>query len=537
MLAIISILLIFTQSSLELSREMELNYLESSGKYGDALQIATQLYKETGDLYYLKKIFTLELMLGQKGEAVKKGLDLLSKQFDSEVFMNVIFMLREQGKLQEMVPIALRWGNEDSILAYKGYLLYLLNDFARAYDFFSKNTDFLADKGFLVSAFADVLWRLSKTDELKNFLLQVKDISKEIVYLKGLYYRLLGDYDMARELFSKLLSEWDYKDFGFLKIYADILDETEDYEKADSIVELLTYLYPFYGESHKLAGIHYYRAGKLDNSLKELLIANGLIDGDADIHYYLARVLAGLNSFQDALSEIEIALSIFPNSLDYKYYKIYILLNLDSLSAALREIYLLELQGVSSGYLYYLKGNCFEKMNEYKLASESFRNALEIDSLDLKRYYDFLYHAYSRGIRVDFDYYLNKALRQAKSQEDSIYISYLAMEIKRYSFAIKILENYASQDAVSPTVLNNLAFAICESDDDLHRALGLVSRALEAEPDNYYFLDTKAWILYKLKRFDEAQYYIKKAMDLGGDKEEEIRSHWEQIFNKKWQER
>ncbi|MGB9824316.1 MAG: hypothetical protein ACPLN0_05345 [Candidatus Hydrothermia bacterium] len=537
MLATISILLIFAQSTLDLSREMELNYLEAGGKYKEALQIATQLYEETGDLYYLKKIFTLELMLGQKGDAVKRGLDLLSKQFDSEVFTSVVFMLREQGKLQEMVPITLKWGDEDSIQAYKGYLFYLLNDFRRAYGFFSKSSKYLTDKGLLISAYADVLWRLNKTDELKDFLLEVQDISKEIVYLKGLYYRLLGDYNMAREVFSKLLGDWNYKDFGFLKIYVEVLDESGDYEKADSVIELLTQLYPFYGESHKVAGIHYYRAGKLENSFKELLVANALVEGDGDIHYYLARVLAGFNSFRDALSEIEMALSIAPYSVDYKYYKIYILLNLDSLSAALREIYLLELQGVKSGYLYYLKGNCFERMNEYKLASESFRTALEIDSLDLKRYYDFLYHAYSRGIGVDFDYYLDKALRQAKNQEDSIYISYLAMEIKRYPFAIKILENYVNQDTVSPAVLNNLAFAICESGADLHRALGLVDRALDREPDNYYFLDTKAWILYKLERLEEAQYYIKKAVELGGEKEEEIRSHWEQIFNKKWHEK
>jgi tetratricopeptide (TPR) repeat protein len=44
-------------------------------------------------------------------------------------------------------------------------------------------------------------------------------------------------------------------------------------------------------------------------------------------------------------------------------------------------------------------------------------------------------------------------------------------------------------------------------------------------PDNATFLDTYAWVLYKLESFEEAEKYILNALDKGGENDPEVNEH------------
>lgn len=61
-------------------------------------------------------------------------------------------------------------------------------------------------------------------------------------------------------------------------------------------------------------------------------------------------------------------------------------------------------------------------------------------------------------------------------------------------------------------VLNNYAYFLAEEGRDLERAEQMSRRTIEAEPDNATYLDTYAWILYKLQRYDEALTYMERAL-------------------------
>ena len=59
-------------------------------------------------------------------------------------------------------------------------------------------------------------------------------------------------------------------------------------------------------------------------------------------------------------------------------------------------------------------------------------------------------------------------------------------------------------------VLNNYAYYLSLDDKDLDRALQMSAKTIEAEPKNPTYLDTYAWILYKLGRYNEAKKYMDK---------------------------
>ena len=58
---------------------------------------------------------------------------------------------------------------------------------------------------------------------------------------------------------------------------------------------------------------------------------------------------------------------------------------------------------------------------------------------------------------------------------------------------------------------NELAWLFAEDGRNLNEALQLIEEALQRSPDKFAFLDTKAEVLYKLQRIEEA---IKIARDL-----------------------
>lgn len=66
-------------------------------------------------------------------------------------------------------------------------------------------------------------------------------------------------------------------------------------------------------------------------------------------------------------------------------------------------------------------------------------------------------------------------------------------------------------------VLNNYAYYLSLEEKQLEKAEEMSRRSLEKESDNYTYIDTYAWILFKQKKYGEAKEYIDKALAIMGD--------------------
>lgn len=67
--------------------------------------------------------------------------------------------------------------------------------------------------------------------------------------------------------------------------------------------------------------------------------------------------------------------------------------------------------------------------------------------------------------------------------------------------------------------LNNYAYYLSEEGKDLKRAEQMSYKTIKAEPNNGTYLDTYAWILYKLERYEEADIYMQQAIKALGEEE------------------
>lgn len=100
----------------------------------------------------------------------------------------------------------------------------------------------------------------------------------------------------------------------------------------------------------------------------------------------------------------------------------------------------------------------------------------------------------NKDLTADFDTYIGDTYNILKNKEKS----------------------YEAYDRVLRTkpdniyVLNNYAYYLSLDNKDLDRALAMSEKTILAEPKNPTYLDTYAWILYKLGRYDEALKYMNK---------------------------
>lgn len=82
-------------------------------------------------------------------------------------------------------------------------------------------------------------------------------------------------------------------------------------------------------------------------------------------------------------------------------------------------------------------------------------------------------------------------------------------------------------------IMNNLAWALCTSGQDLDRAEQLSRTTIMAAPSNSVYLDTYAWILYTKGDYETAFFYIQRAMENATlETKKEITLHYQAIVKK-----
>lgn len=85
--------------------------------------------------------------------------------------------------------------------------------------------------------------------------------------------------------------------------------------------------------------------------------------------------------------------------------------------------------------------------------------------------------------------------------------------------------------ADNTSTLNNYAYFLSLEGRDLERALALATRAISLSQNNPTFLDTQAWVLYELGRYDEAKKIQQQAMSLDRSSSAEMALHYGDILD------
>ena len=78
--------------------------------------------------------------------------------------------------------------------------------------------------------------------------------------------------------------------------------------------------------------------------------------------------------------------------------------------------------------------------------------------------------------------------------------------------------------------LNNYAYYLSETGQQLDKAEQMSLKTVKAEPKNATFLDTYAWILFRQKRYTEAKIYIDQTLQCDSDTSAVLLEHAGDIY-------
>ncbi len=106
-----------------------------------------------------------------------------------------------------------------------------------------------------------------------------------------------------------------------------------------------------------------------------------------------------------------------------------------------------------------------------------------------------------------------------------IYGSAVLDELGRRRECVEFLEEGLAVLPMSDSIMNSLAYTFALEGRDLDRALELVDRALNRSPENFAYLDTLGWVLYKQGDYEGALRSLEQALSFGDLQNHEIYDH------------
>ena len=156
----------------------------------------------------------------------------------------------------------------------------------------------------------------------------------------------------------------------------------------------------------------------------------------------------------------------------------------------------------SQSFFFLFKGISANALNNYQVAVEALKKGARLNA---------------GNSDITKQYYI--------SLGDALY------HVGNYEEAFRNFDLLLVLDSNNAQVLNNYAYYLSELEEDLDKALKMIDKCLSVEPDNTTYLDTQAWVLFKLGKHTQALEQIEKVIDIDGSKVSgEVMEHYGDIL-------
>lgn len=317
----------------------------------------------------------------------------------------------------------------------------------------------------------------SKADDLALELLQRADKKKPTDLLLQLRladgFNLLGRIDEAARLYEAIVKRLPDTSPQYDSVHAKLADiylHNHDPKRAAEQLEVIVRDNPTDAQTYYVLGGIAYDATNYTKAAEYFRNAI-LFSPEFEAAYYnLATALLGSNKPGDALETLERARRRFPQNFTDEY----------------------------------LSGVAYSQEKDYTNALQHFTAAEVIArNGDPKRLTD------------EFYFQLGATCERAG----------------RYEQAEKYFLKSLDLAPDSPETLNYLGYMWADHDEKLERARDLIARAVKADPKNAAYLDSMAWVLYKLQQPKPALDYALKAIRFSEEEDATLYDHLGDIYS------
>ncbi len=364
-------------------------------------------------------------------------------------------------------------------------------------------------------------------------------ISEQLTIQKQKLFTNLNQIDSAIFEIEKLIKEFPLE-VRYYALLAELCLQNNFDEKAFLAYSKIVELDPSNAYIHISLSDFYRKAGDSINAFKELKLGfeNEKLDVDSKIQillsYFTAQQIINernekafelvsilVNKYPDNTRVLSIKAEILYQAREFENSKTLLLkiIEIDSLQFAAWEQLLIAESALAD----------FENLEKHSLKAIQLFPLRPIPylfagmvSFQNKKYDEALSY-YKKGIKLVSG---NTAL----SVQFYSFMGDTYHELKNDIASDEGYENALRLDPENAVVLNNYAYYLSLRSEKLEQAKRMSFKAVELDPENASNLDTKAWVLYKLKLYDEAKIVIELALNASEENSAEVYEHYGDIL-------
>lgn len=468
----------------------ELSAYHLSDNPEEALRYAQRAYRlDSANKWYHRQYGQTLLYLQRYDEALPVFRSLLDREKDPDLYRILAALYEQAGQPFSAIIVLdsaeVNFGRIPLLSRLKRQLLMATQQTDRA---ILEAEKLVAEEPYEVEhrVLLAELFAITKQDSLAKLhfdrALEIDSTNLSALMALSDYYNARQDYPamltVNRRLFAHPEMTKEQKIRQFSLFTTDRNFYRDNYFQINDLASLLAILYPTDPKIVELYANHLIASGELEQALA--YYKSHLNDMPPQEDYFLTVI--DIESYLERHDSVQLyvkrALELFPERVE----------------------------------LHMAEGNVLYRQNRHAAAIRVYKNSLSYATTDSLRSVIWgqigdVYHSQSEG---------EERPSRAKKWAQQSYRAY---------------EKALSFNADNVLVLNNWAYFLSLEGRDLERALEMAQRVVELTDNNPTYMDTYAWVLFKMGRLEEARKIQQRAVALDGQKSLELLVHYGDILN------
>lgn len=402
----------------------------------------------------------------------------------------------------------------------------------------------------------DWAYMLSKAEKYKeaidayNLLEQKTGVQEELVFQKQPLFIKLGKIEESVQDIEKLVKAYPSEP-RYIGLVGEVYQSNKMYDKAIQSYNRILVIDPNNADALLAIAETYRKKGddKKHDEYIEKVFKNQNIDIDAKILTfipYIERLAKDTTLREEVMNMADLLVATHPNNVKTTTARADVLYNVGKKKEAqaeyVKSISMSDVPATVWIQLYILDA----ELEDYNHLIEYSKKGIEKNPNDPFGYfYNAIANQQKKNYQEASDVLLKSFEVQKKNKNDiAIYTPQLTLqmlialgdvsfELKNYERSDSAYEAALEIDPNNATVLNNYAYYLSERDNKLEKAERMSKKSNLLVDNNSAFIDTYAWIMYKMKNYKEALEWMEQAMALPDSQERsELLTHYGDILFK-----
>lgn len=276
---------------------------------------------------------------------------------------------------------------------------------------------------------------------------------------------------------------------------------------------------PGYPEAVMLLGEAYERNGQVSDAIEVLTPLASGVEAQADAQTALADLYERVDRWKDAAAMWGALAAKTPDP-SYRMQQATALMNAGNVVAGRDVLLALSKDRPRDPSVWYLLAQAEHRAGNARAAEEAAKRIAEIDPNDPR---GALAMAEAKEAAQDFAGVVSALQplyegRRTQARADDEVLVFAAMslanayeELKQFDRAEQILRELIARNPADGVALNALGYMLADRGQKLDEAIGLITRALAADPDSPSYLDSLGWAFVKQRKFADAIAPLERA--------------------------